>query len=82
MHSAPVELLPSNAIFWLRLHLLCSSGSLLSNGDGDGNENVKKAIGLDEQNNNFACASRALHFLAVTTRQWREIPSSGVLWRA
>ena len=28
----------------------------LSNDDGDGNENGKKAIGLDKQNNNFACA--------------------------
>ena len=43
MHSAPVELLPSNAIFWLGLRVLCSSGSLLSNGDGNGNENVKKS---------------------------------------
>ena len=25
-------------------------------GDGDGNENGKKAIGLDKQINNFACA--------------------------
>ena len=81
MHSAPVELLPSNAIFWLRLRLLCSSGSLLSNHDGNGNENVKKAIGLDEQNNNFACASRALHFFTVTERQRREIRSRNVLWR-
>ena len=28
----------------------------LSNDDGDGNENGKKAIGLDKQNNNFARA--------------------------
>ena len=32
----------------------------LSNDDGDGNENGKKAIGLDWQNNNFARASRFL----------------------
>ena len=30
----------------------------LSNDDGDVNENGKKAIGLDQQNNNFARASR------------------------
>ena len=30
----------------------------LSNDDGDVNENGKKAIGLDEQNNNFARATR------------------------
>ena len=30
----------------------------LSNDDGDGNENGKKAIVLDLQNNNFARASR------------------------
>ena len=29
-----------------------------SNDDDDFNENSKKAIGLDEQNNNFARASR------------------------
>ena len=38
----------------------------LSNNDGDGNENGKRAIGLYEQNNNFARASRFfVHFLAV-----------------
>ena len=38
-------------------------GTLRSD-DGDGNEDVKKAIGLDQQNNNFARASRFffLHF--------------------
>ena len=45
----------------------------LSNDDGDGNENCKKAIGLDWQNNKFACASRFLvHFLAVVARLQRE----------
>ena len=35
----------------------------LSNDDGDGNENGKKAMGLNWQNNNFARASRFLvHF--------------------
>ena len=33
----------------------------LSNDDGDGNENDKRAIGLDWQNNNFARASRLLY---------------------
>ena len=30
----------------------------LSNDDGDGNKNGKKAVGLDWRNNNFARASR------------------------
>ena len=33
----------------------------LSNDNGDGNENDKKGIGLDWQNNNFARASRFLY---------------------
>ena len=42
-----------------------SLGSL-SNDDGDGNENGKKAIDLDWQNNYFARVSRFLvHFFAV-----------------
>ena len=45
----------------------------LSNDNGDGNENGKKAIGLDWQNNNFARASRFfVHFFAVTARLPRE----------
>ena len=45
----------------------------LSNDDGDVNENGKKAIGLDKQNNNFARASRFfVHFFAVTVRLQRE----------
>ena len=41
--------------------------------DGDGNENGKKAIGSDWQNNNFAPASRFfVHFLAVVARLRRE----------
>ena len=48
-------------------------GSLLSNDDSNVNENVKKAMGLDLQNNNFAQASRFfLHFFAVTARLRRE----------
>ena len=46
----------------------------LSNDDGDVNENGKKAIGLDWQNNNFARASHlSVHFFAVTARLRREI---------
>ena len=38
----------------------------IRNDGGDGNENGKKAIGLDWQNNNFARASRLfVHFFAV-----------------
>ena len=40
--------------------LSCTLGSL-SNGDGDGNDNGKKVIGLDWQNNNFVHASRFLY---------------------
>ena len=39
----------------------------LNNYDGDGNKNGKNAIGLDQQNNNFARASCLfVHFFAVT----------------
>ena len=45
----------------------------LSIDDGDGNENGKKAIGSDWQNNNFARASRVfVHFFAVVARLRRE----------
>ena len=45
----------------------------LHNDDGKGNENGKKPIGLDWQNNNFARASRFfVHFLAVVARLQRE----------
>ena len=48
------------------MHL--SSGSL-KNDDGNGDENGKKAIRLDWQNNNFARASRPfVHFFAVAAR--------------
>ena len=41
----------------------------LSNDDGNGNDNGKKAIGLNWQNNNFARVSRFfVHFLAVVAR--------------
>ena len=45
----------------------------LSNDDGDGNENGKKAIRLDWQNNIFAHASCFfVRFLAVVARLQRE----------
>ena len=43
------------------------------NDNGNVNENGKKAIGLDRQNNNFARASRFFgHFFAVTARLRRQ----------
>ena len=54
----------------------------LNNDDGDGNENDKKTIGLDWQNNNFARASRFfVHFFAVVARLQRETVWFHVLWR-
>ena len=45
----------------------------LSNDDGNGNEDGKKEIGLDWQNNSLARASRFLvHFFAVVVRLRRE----------
>ena len=36
---------------------------------GDGNENIKRVKGLDQLNNNFACASHFfVHFFAVIKR--------------
>ena len=44
-----------------------------SNEDGDGNEDVKKAIGLFTQNNNFARATHFfVHFFTVLARPRRE----------
>ena len=52
----------------------------LRNDDEDGNENGKKATGLDKQNNNFARTSRFLvHFSAVVARLQRETASFHVL---
>ena len=49
----------------MRFRCAVSVGSL-SNDDGDGNENGKRAAGLDWKNNNFARASPFLvHFFAV-----------------
>ena len=45
----------------------------LSNDDDDGNENGKKAIGLDWKNNNFTRAARFfVHFFALIARLQRE----------
>ena len=45
----------------------------LSNDVGDGNENGKKVIGLDKQNNYFARAARFMvHFFAVNAQLRRE----------
>ena len=54
----------------------------LRNDDGDGNENDKKATGLDNENNNFARASRLfVHFSAVVARLPRETAQVHVLSR-
>ena len=46
------------------------------------NENGKKAIGLERQNNKFACASCVfLHFFAVTARLQRENAQFHILLR-
>ena len=53
----------------LRVQSAAIKGSL-SNVDANVNENGKKAIGLDKQNNNFVLASRSfVHFFAVTARK-------------
>ena len=55
--------------------IVATLGSL-SNDDGDGNENGKKAKGLDKQNNNFGRAARFfVHFLAVVALLQRESAS-------
>ena len=51
----------------------CLTIGSLSNDDSDGNENGKKKLGLNWQNNTFACVSRLfVHFLAIATRLRRE----------
>ena len=65
--------------FWVHQHGRCFivfSGKLvgsLSNDNSDGNEDGKKARGLDWQNNNFVRGSRwFVHFFAVVARLRRE----------
>ena len=54
----------------------------LSNDDGNGNDNGKKAIGLNWQNNNFARVSHFfVHFLAVVARLRRKSAYFHVLLR-
>ena len=54
----------------------------LSNEDGDGNENGKKAIEFYHQNNNFARASRFfVHFFAVVARLRRETCQFHISWK-
>ena len=63
-----VHLLEYRKFIFFTISFLVTIESL-SNDNGDGSENGKKAVGLDRQNNNFARASRFLvHFFAVTTR--------------
>ena len=51
----------------------CMIREFTRNDDSDGNENGKKAIGLNTQSNNFARASRFfVHFSAVFARLQRE----------
>ena len=61
-------------VFRISFRYLCTLGSLSNDDDDDdGNENGKKAIGLDWQNNNFARAARFfVHFLAVASLPQRE----------
>ena len=48
----------------------------LGNDDGDGNENGKKAIGLDKQNNNFSHASRFLYISLPSLHDYNvELPN-------
>ena len=62
---------------WSQLHgNYCPIVGRLSNYDGYNNENGKKAIGLDWQNNNFARASHLfVHFFAFTPRLRRKMPN-------
>ena len=55
------------------LRVVSLVGSLRKDND-EGNENVKQAIGLDKQNNNFARAARFfVNFSAVVARLQREL---------
>ena len=56
-----------NAGFWHSGRLFGLGSE--SNDDGNGNENGKKALGLDWQNNKFVRTScSSVHFFAVTAR--------------
>ena len=71
--QSPVSRLVLNCFCYREMYQLIGS---LSNNDGDGNEDGKKAVGLDQQNDNFARASRFFaHFFAVAARLQRESAS-------
>ena len=71
-HPSPQEARLGSLLFGPVEDVPDSVGSL-GNDDGIGNENGKKAIGLDKQNNNFALVSRLfVHFSAVVARLQRE----------
>ena len=62
-----------NVFLVTSLRVVSLVGSL-RNDDDEGNENGKKATGLDKQNNNFARASRFFaHFSDVVARLQREL---------
>ena len=69
IHSCLVAVLTVQILINFVTHpgvLPVTTGSF-SNDDGDGNQDVKKAIGLDWQNDNFARASHFfVHFFTVT----------------
>ena len=44
---------------------VCGTVASLRNDDDDGNENGKKEIGLDKQNNNFARASSFFLYISL-----------------
>ena len=75
--QSPVPRLVLNCFCYREMYQLIGR---LSNNDGDGNEDGKKAIGLDQQNDIFARASRFFaHFFAVAARLQRESASIRVL---
>ena len=75
--QSSVSRLVLNCFCYREMYQLIGS---LSNNDGDGNEDWKKAIGLDKQNDIFARASRFFaHFFAVAARLQRESASIRVL---
>ena len=90
LFRSPYVTIPNFCHFWLNSvseyqpypDLLCSALGSSSNDNGEGNDNVKKVVRLDLQNNNFARALRFfLHFFAVTARPQRKSASFHVFWR-
>ena len=75
--QSPVSRLVLNCFCYREMYQLIGS---LTNNDGDGNEDGKKAIGLDKQNGNSARASRFFaHFFPVAARLQLESASIRVL---